>query len=41
MVAKFEVNNNWKTLATSLVFLRTTEIFLEINEPFFILSKRQ
>lgn len=34
MVAKFEVNNNWKTLATSLVFLCSTEISLEINEPF-------
>lgn len=38
MVAKFEVNNNWKTLAASLIFLCATEISLEINEPpFFFL----
>lgn len=40
MVAKFEVNNNWKTLATSLVFLCATEISLQINESFFYAFKR-
>lgn len=36
MVAKFEVNNNWKTLTASLIFLCATEISLEINEPPFL-----
>lgn len=40
MVAKFEVNNNWKTLATSLVFLHACRNISWNKWAFFILSKR-
>lgn len=39
MVAKFEVNNNWKTLATSLAFLHACRNISWNKWAFFILSK--